>query len=165
MLGGIEEGGKKQMHLIYSSIRMEINGLCLSDTPPLSTHRFLLFSYHRNSAHCKCKVDTGGGRRVPLLRLNTVIRVYSNDMITHLKIKKDYRSSENPWSQKCRCETRLEQFVYEEDGLRCRLAAVKFYRAYSGVQYGRHDRTACLCPSPNETGGFAPGFIGCLLTF
>lgn len=88
MLGGIEEGGKKQMHLIYSSIRMEINGLCLSDTPPLSTHRFLLFSYHRNSAHCKCKVDTGGGRRVPLLRLNTVIRVYSNDMITHLKIKK-----------------------------------------------------------------------------
>lgn len=32
--------GKKQKHLIYSSIRMEINGLCLSDTPPLSTHTF-----------------------------------------------------------------------------------------------------------------------------
>lgn len=37
--GGIEE--RKQKHLIYSSIRMEINGLYQSDTPPLSMFTFL----------------------------------------------------------------------------------------------------------------------------
>lgn len=35
---------KKQKHLIYSSIRMEINALCLSDTPPVHAHFF--FKYH-----------------------------------------------------------------------------------------------------------------------
>lgn len=33
---------KKQKHLIYSSIRMEINVLCLLDTPPVDAHFFFL---------------------------------------------------------------------------------------------------------------------------
>ena len=155
---------KKQMHLIYSSIRMEINGLCLSDTPPLSTLTFFFFPTTGILSAASVKW-TPAGTSCPTVVVKHchphIFKWYDNTF----KDKKDNHSSENPWSQKCRCETRLEQFVYEEDGLRCRSAAVKFYRAHSGVQYGRHDATACLCPSPNETGGFALGFIGCLLTF
>lgn len=56
---GIEE--KKQKHLIYSSIHMEINGFCLAKRHNPHCPRSLF--YHRNSAHHlgqlhKCKVDT-----------------------------------------------------------------------------------------------------------
>ena len=132
--GGNWGGEKKQMHLIYSSIRMEINGLCLSDTPPPST---LTISFPTTGILPTASVKwTPAGMSCPTVGLNTVIPVYSNDMITPLKIK---RLSFLRKSPVC-CETRLEQFVYEEDGLRCRLAAVKFYRAYSGVQYGSSRR-------------------------
>ena len=57
-------------------------------------------------------------------------------MITHSKIR-EYYSLENPQSQKYGCETRLDHFVYEEEALRHGLTAVKFYRAYLGIQYSR----------------------------
>lgn len=119
MLGELR-GEKKQRHLIYSSIRMEINGLCLSDTPPLSALTF--FSpYRGNSAHHRsrlhsCKVDTSRGVESHCCSKHCCLQKskwYDNtceaERLLFLRKKTQ--------SQEYFCETRFEQFVYEEEAV------------------------------------------------
>lgn len=85
---------KKQKHLIYSSIRMEINVLCLLDTPPVDAHFF--FFYHRIPAYClsqlrKFKVETCGDLESHRSTEHCHLR---KSKWKHLKIK-DYYSWEN----------------------------------------------------------------------